>query len=166
MMVLIQANITSQLVNNPNLYEEIIVKTYRMLETQEKGNSFPGLTPDQIDFFHQGIINMDRVCHFAITNGLKVLIDAEYTYLNPGISVVALALMLKYNQRQPNVANTYQCYLKVSIVRCNMYFHNLFWSFKAAYIDIAKDIQVVEKHGSSFAAKVVRGAYLEKVQKI
>ncbi len=48
---------------------------------------------------------------------MRVLVDAEYTYLNPGISAVALALMRLYNAKdnsRPLVANTYQCYLRVS----------------------------------------------------
>ena len=41
------------------------------------------------------------------------MVDAEYTYMNPGISVGALAMMLALNRDgQAVVANTYQCYLK------------------------------------------------------
>ena len=45
--------------------------------------------------------------------GVRLLVDAEYTYMNPGISVGALAMMLALNRDgQAVVANTYQCYLK------------------------------------------------------
>jgi hypothetical protein len=41
-------------------------------------------------------------------------VDAEYSYVNPGCSLVALAMMAVFNQNRPVVANTYQCYFKVS----------------------------------------------------
>ena len=45
--------------------------------------------------------------------GVRLLVDAEYTYMNPGISVAALCMMLALNRDgQAVVANTYQCYLK------------------------------------------------------
>ncbi len=50
---------------------------------------------------------------FAKDQGLKILVDAEYTYMNPGISAVALAMMVNYNTSSAVVGNTYQCYLKV-----------------------------------------------------
>ena len=45
--------------------------------------------------------------------GLRLLCDAEYTYMNPGISAVVWAMAKHLNQDQPTVSNTYQCYLKV-----------------------------------------------------
>ncbi len=50
---------------------------------------------------------------YAKANEMKLLVDGEYTYMNPGISAIALALMMHYNKELPVVANTYQCYLKV-----------------------------------------------------
>jgi hypothetical protein len=41
-------------------------------------------------------------------------VDAEYSYVNPGCSLVALAMMAVFNQDRPVVANTYQSYFKVS----------------------------------------------------
>ena len=45
--------------------------------------------------------------------GLRLLCDAEYTYMNPGISAVVVAMARHLNAEQPTVSNTYQCYLKV-----------------------------------------------------
>jgi proline dehydrogenase len=52
----------------------------------------------------------------AATKNLCLLVDAEYSYVNPGCSLVALAMMAVFNQNRPVVANTYQCYFKVSIL--------------------------------------------------
>jgi hypothetical protein len=62
----------------------------------------------------RGIKRISELIQFASDRGLKVLVDAEYTYMNPGISAVALAMMVAFNKSSPIVGNTYQCYLKVS----------------------------------------------------
>ena len=54
---------------------------------------------------------------FAIENGLRLLVDAEYTYMNDGISLMALGMMCHYNKSKAYVGNTYQCYLKVSSIK-------------------------------------------------
>lgn len=45
-----------------------------------------------------------------------ILVDAEYTYLNPCLNLLALAMMLHCNGSEPLVTNTYQNYLKVRFV--------------------------------------------------
>jgi len=48
--------------------------------------------------------------------GVRLLVDAEYTYLNPALRLLSLAAMMTYNTRAPLVAYTYQNYLKVTLV--------------------------------------------------
>jgi hypothetical protein len=50
----------------------------------------------------------------AVSRNLHLLVDAEQSYINPGSSLVALAMMAVFNQDRPVVANTYQCYFKVT----------------------------------------------------
>lgn len=76
--------------------------------------------------------------------GLRLLVDAEYTYMNPGISAVALGMMLAFNAERAVVWNTYQCYLK------------------EALRTLRNHMDVVESAGKCFGAKIVRGAYMEK----
>ena len=45
---------------------------------------------------------------------VRLLVDAEYTYLNPALRLLSLAAMMTYNTRAPLVAYTYQNYLKVT----------------------------------------------------
>lgn len=40
-------------------------------------------------------------------------VDAEYTYTNPAINLLTLAMMKLFNTPTPIVWNTYQGYLKV-----------------------------------------------------
>ena len=77
----------------------------------------------------RGIKRISELIQFAQDKGLKILVDAEYTYMNPGISAVALAMMVSFNTKSAVVGNTYQCYLKVRthfyLTRdrvCNLYF--------------------------------------------
>lgn len=66
-------------------------------------------------FLSRGLDRISEIGDFALKNNLKILVDGEYTYMNPGISAIALGMMMKYNKLKPVVANTYQCYLKVNI---------------------------------------------------
>ena len=54
------------------------------------------------------------------------MVDAEYTYLNPCLNLLTLAMMLLNNGSKPLVSYTYQNYLKVS----------LFWSIEEFCIDV------------------------------
>ncbi len=42
----------------------------------------------------RGLNRISELIQFAKDRGLKLLVDAEYTYMNPGISAVALVSML------------------------------------------------------------------------
>ena len=58
------------------------------------------------------------LCQAAVSDEVIVMVDAEYTYLNPALGLFALAMMLVCNepsQRPPLVFHTYQNYLKVGI---------------------------------------------------
>jgi len=45
---------------------------------------------------------------------VRLLVDAEYTYMNPALRLISLAMMLHFNKgRQPIISYTYQNYLKV-----------------------------------------------------
>ena len=65
---------------------------------------------------YSGLKRIQILSDFSISKGLKLLVDAEYTYMNDGISAIALGMMCHYNRKNATVGNTYQCYLKVSIL--------------------------------------------------
>ena len=61
-----------------------------------------------------GMARIKEIGDFALrSNKIRLLVDGEYTYMNPGISAVTLSMMLAFNQKKAVVCNTYQCYLKV-----------------------------------------------------
>ena len=50
---------------------------------------------------------------------MRLLVDAEYTFINPALSLLVAALALRWNRPEeggPWVWNTYQAYLKVGSV--------------------------------------------------
>ncbi len=86
------------------------------LQEDSQDLKLTGLSQTEVDALKNGLSRMKRLAQLALDSRLKILVDAEYTYMNDGISAVALALMCHFN-RSPNgpvVGNTYQCYLKVN----------------------------------------------------
>ncbi|XP_063871433.1 hydroxyproline dehydrogenase-like [Scylla paramamosain] len=85
-------------------------------------------------------------------DGVVLAVDAEWTYTNPAINLMTLALMHIFNRGEageivrPVIWNTYQGYLK------------------AAVENLQEDLAVASLLGSdvSFGAKLVRGAYMER----
>lgn len=55
----------------------------------------------------------------AARKGVRLLVDAEQTYMQPAIDHMAMLMMQKYNTEQPYIFNTYQCYLKDAPARVN-----------------------------------------------
>ncbi len=77
-------------------------------------------------------------------NGLHFMVDAEETWIQDVIDELVIDLILEFNKEKPVVFNTYQFYRKDSLDR-----------MKKHYTKVADQ-------GGYFAAKIVRGAYLEK----
>ncbi|XP_023216638.1 hydroxyproline dehydrogenase-like [Centruroides sculpturatus] len=102
------------------------------------------ITSKQKDKLESGVKRLREIAEVAKEKNVKLLIDAEYTYLNPGLSLLALAMMLCYNASTPLVWNTYQCYLKKT------------WE------NLKMEMNIANKFGTCFGAKVVRGAYITR----
>ena len=89
-----------------------------LVDILTSGDNFkvPHLTDAENGQLSRGLGRISELIQFAQDKGLKILVDAEYTYMNPGISAVALAMMVNFNKSSVVVGNTYQCYLKVSLI--------------------------------------------------
>ena len=55
---------------------------------------------------------------------MRMLIDAEYSYMQPAIDALTIALQQKFNKQEAVIMNTYQCYLKV---RISLLYVRYFW---------------------------------------
>uniref|UniRef100_A0A4W5N9P8 Proline dehydrogenase n=1 Tax=Hucho hucho TaxID=62062 RepID=A0A4W5N9P8_9TELE len=81
-------------------------------------------------------------------NKVRVLVDAEYTYMNPALSLITMAMMKKFNQDGAWIWNTYQCYLKES--------RSL----------LLEDVRLSISESFCLGVKLVRGAYMDKERKL
>lgn len=73
---------------------------------------------------------------------MRLLIDAEQTYVQSAIDHMTLYLQREHNKEFPVIFNTYQAYLKYSQQR------------------IINDLERSKREGFFFGGKLVRGAYL------
>ncbi|KAJ0068063.1 hypothetical protein NL108_015473, partial [Boleophthalmus pectinirostris] len=85
---------------------------------------------------------IDVLAKCAVENGVRLMVDAEQTYLQPAISRLTVNMQKIYNKEKPVIFNTYQCYLK------------------DAYNSVSMDVELSHREGWRFAAKLVRGAYM------
>lgn len=94
------------------------------------------------------IRRLESLANDAAERGVKLMVDAEQTYMQPAIDHLTLNLQRKYNRDGSDVIyNTFQCYLKMSSDR----------------IDI--DLMRARREKFRFAAKLVRGAYMVQERK-
>ena len=84
------------------------------------------------------------ICEAASQKGVRVLIDAEETWIQKPIDHLAYDMMRKYNSDRPIVFNTFQMYLK-----------DMYQKLQNAFSDAVKG-------NYHLGVKLVRGAYLEK----
>ncbi len=120
------------------------VGRFSLLEKLDEGAQLT--EPEQLEW--QKV--QDRVlaiCEKAFTTGVPVMIDAEETWIQDTIDLLALNMMRRFNKQKAIVYNTYQ-----------LYRHDKLQSLK-------NDHQIAVKEGFILAAKLVRGAYMEKERK-
>ncbi|KAF8588483.1 FAD-linked oxidoreductase [Ramaria rubella] len=98
------------------------------------------------DLYH----DLDRIAHRAAQRGVKIIVDAEYSWYQPAIDAFTLSLMRRFNKLQkrsdatevqPLIYATFQAYLKRTP-------SHILQSFKDA-----------KAGGYSLGVKLVRGAY-------
>jgi proline dehydrogenase len=87
------------------------------------------------------------ICEKAYAVNVPVMIDAEETWIQDTIDLLALNMMRKFNKQKAIVYNTYQ-----------LYRHDKLES-------LINDNEVAVKESFILGAKLVRGAYMEKERK-
>lgn len=101
------------------------------------------LSPEEQAEYNRMLERCDRICKACYDNNIRVLIDAEHSWIQDTIDDIAREMMEKYNSESPIVYNTYQ-----------MYRHDKLASIKA-------DFAYAKTQGFHLGAKLVRGAYME-----
>ncbi|RED92786.1 proline dehydrogenase family protein [Marinoscillum furvescens] len=113
----------------------------RLMEKKQKGEK---LTDEEQQRYDRMKYRIDRIVGQAVEHDMKFMIDAEESWIQDVIDEICYELMIKYNKEQPYVYNTYQ-----------LYRHE-------AYTNMVRAYEEVTAKGCYFAAKLVRGAYMEK----
>jgi proline dehydrogenase len=90
------------------------------------------------------LYRIEKIVEQAAANGMRFMIDAEDSWIQDVIDEISYELMKKFNKKRPVVYNTYQLYRHQALP-------NMIEGYK-----------MVTKDGGHFAAKLVRGAYMEK----
>lgn len=108
-------------------------------------NHINPLDEDEEEMLFNLMRRVNRIAAYASqVGGARCMIDAEQTYMQPAINMIALELMSQYNRREAVIFNTYQCYLK------------------DAYKQVKHDLAMARRENFYFAAKLVRGAYMNQ----
>jgi proline dehydrogenase len=124
-----------------------------------RSEGLPTLGQDELDKVHAMLRRLERLAELAAKKKVKLMVDAEQTYFQPAIDHLVLHLQRKYNSKpsttqggksipsEPVIFNTYQCYLRDSHAR------------------VLLDLERSRREGFTFAAKIVRGAYMVQERK-
>jgi proline dehydrogenase len=113
----------------------------------EKLDAKQTLTADEEHEWQKVRARVKAICEKAFNANVPVMIDAEESWIQDTIDMLALDMMRAYNKEKIIVYNTYQ-----------LYRHDKLASLK-------HDFSLAEKEGFILGAKLVRGAYMEKERK-
>jgi proline dehydrogenase len=118
-------------------------------DAEQKPISEAALTSEEVKLVAATLKRADRLAALSSELGVKIMIDAEHSFLQPAIDQIVLGLQRKYNAGTgPTVYNTIQCYLKEAPTKL------------AAHIERSE-----REPQFHFACKIVRGAYMELERK-
>ncbi|MVN20403.1 proline dehydrogenase family protein [Mucilaginibacter arboris] len=120
------------------------VGSFEVLEQADAGIPF---TSEEEIAWQKIFDRVDLICHTAFELGVPVMIDAEETWIQRTIDLLALNMMRQYNQKKVIVYNTYQLYRRDKLA------------------SLKEDHKAAVEEGFLLGAKLVRGAYMEKENK-
>lgn len=112
-----------------------------ILEKIQQGTALSGL---EQDIFDRIKIRLDSICRRAADKKVKLLIDAEESWIQGIVDILVYSMMSKYNKQAPFIFNTFQMY------RSDMEYN------------LNNAIAMAKADGFFLGVKLVRGAYMEK----
>lgn len=130
--------------NNPHIPFSVFKPTgLGKFELFEKVNAKLPLSQEEQAAYQRMLDRTDRICKACYEADVKVLIDAEHSWIQDAIDELACDMMQRYNKKSAIVYNTYQ-----------LYRHDKLASLQADYA-------TAQAQGYFLGAKIVRGAYME-----
>lgn len=118
------------------------------LDLLAKVSSKESLTDEESAEFKRVEERMDMIFGKGYEVDVPVLVDAEWTSIQPVLDDMVMSLMAKYNKTKAIVQNTYQLYLLDGLER------------------LKKHHQMALDGGFRFGLKIVRGAYMEQEREL
>ena len=97
--------------------------------------------------FDKSLERFDKICFLAYKKNVRVLVDAEESWIQKAIDQIVLKMMIKFNKDKVVVFNTSQ-----------MYRHDRLDYLKSLY-------KAAKENNFHVGIKLVRGAYIEKENK-
>lgn len=110
----------------------------------EKAHTTEALTPVETAELERVRERIFTICKAAASDGVRVLIDAEETWIQGPVDALANEAMARYNKERAIVFNTFQ-----------LYAHSRLGYLKESF-------ELAREKGFLLGAKLVRGAYMEK----
>ena len=114
------------------------------VKTLEKASTGESLSKSEEDEFARIKMRVDELCRSAYDSNVRILIDAEESWIQDTIDGLTTEMMRRYNKNQAIVYNTIQMYRKDRL------------EFLKNGVDQAS------KEGFKVGVKLVRGAYMDK----
>ncbi|MEQ9424048.1 MAG: proline dehydrogenase family protein [Cyclobacteriaceae bacterium] len=117
------------------------ISSNRLLEKHQKKET---LSDSEKEAWKRVRSRFEKICKKSQELNVRLMIDAEETWIQDPIDDLVYEMMERYNQEKPLIWNTYQ-----------MYRHDMLANLK-------KTNQLATENGYWIGAKLVRGAYMEK----
>ena len=138
-----------QFVANKNILDFTVFKPTAIASSKilQKVSENKPLENNEQELYEMILSRFDTICSLAHKKGVKILVDAEESWIQDSIDEIVLKMMIKYNKQKTIVFNTSQ-----------MYRHD-----RLEYLERLKNI--AEKENFLIGIKLVRGAYIEKENK-
>jgi proline dehydrogenase len=130
--------------DNPNIGFTVFKPTGlgRFSLFEKLGAELP-LSKEESAEFERVRCRMNFICRTACEANVKILIDAEHSWIQSVIDNLAFGYMRQYNSKKALIFNTYQLYRNDKLA------------------SLVSDIQQAKAEGFILGAKLVRGAYME-----
>ena len=110
----------------------------------EKVSNKKALDTNELKEYDNAFQRFDKICRLAHIRGVKLLVDAEESWIQDAIDEIVLKMMKTYNKEKVIIFNTLQ-----------MYRHD-----RLKYLKKLKN--EADKNNFLLGVKIVRGAYIEK----
>ena len=116
-----------------------------ILEKISKGDS---LNDNEQTLYKRAYERFNKICELAYKKNVKILVDAEESWIQDAIDKIVLEMMIKFNKDKAIVFNTSQ-----------MYRHDRLEYLKSLH-------RTADENKFHIGIKLVRGAYIEKENKL